>query len=122
MIRMIYCVMRREGVSLQDFRNYFDAEHKEMVCELARELNATDFNQSLTLMVERNFTMMVRRGTEMPYDGVIEIWWNNASEFDKITVAEGIQSKVDSVFNKASQYVDLTKSRIFFTEQPKVCF
>ena len=121
MVRMIYCVMRKEGVSLQDFRNYFDGEHKELVCELAKELKATEFSQSLTLMVERNFTMMIRRGTEMPYDGVIEMWWDNATGFEKISENAETQRKTDNFFNQASQYVDLTKSRMCFTEQPKSC-
>lgn len=121
MIRMIYCVMRKEGVSLQDFRDYFDGEHQEQVCKVAKELKAVDFKQSLTLMVERNFTVMVRRGTEMPYDGVIEMWWDNAVELEKTMETDEAQSKAESFFARENQYFDLSHSRIFFTEQPKSC-
>ena len=121
MVRMIYCVMRREGVTLQDFRDYFNGEHKDLVCEVARELKATEFKQSLTLMVERNFTVMVRRGTEMPYDGVIELWWDNAAELEETMKSEEAQTKAEIFFSQSSPYIDLTRSQIFFTEQPKSC-
>jgi hypothetical protein len=44
---MIYCIMRREDVSLQDFRNYFEGERRELVCQAVKELNAVDFKKSL---------------------------------------------------------------------------
>jgi hypothetical protein len=113
--------MRREDVSLQDFRNYFEGKHRELTCQAAEELNATEFTQSLTLMVERNFMVMVRRGTEMPYDGVIEMWWENAADFDKVAETEEAQKKADAFFSQASEFFDLSKSRMFFTEQPKSC-
>ncbi len=80
MVRMVYCAMRKEAVSLREFRGYFDGEHKELVCDLARALQAVDFRQSLTLMIEENFAVMVERGTGMPYDGVIELWWDNSAQ------------------------------------------
>ncbi len=121
MVRMMYCIMRRDDVSLQDFRNYFEGEHRDLICQAAKELNASDFTQSLTLMVERNFTVMVRRGTEMPYDAVIEMWWENAAELDKTMETEEAQEKAGTFFSQASEYIDLSKSRMFFTEQPKSC-
>ena len=121
MVRMIYCVMRRDDVSLQDFRKYFEGEHRDLVCQAAEELKATQFTQSLTLMVERNFMVMVRRGTEMPYDAVIEMWWDNATDLDTILETDEAQKKAEEFFGQASKYIDLTKSRMFFTEQPKSC-
>jgi len=121
MVRMVFCVMRREEVSLQHFRNFFNGEHQEMICQIAKDLGAVKFSQCLTLMVERNFMVMVQRGTEMPYDGVIELWWNNAAEFDKIMESASAKEKTERFFQRASQFIDLSKSRIFFTEQPRSC-
>ena len=121
MVRMVYCVTRLEGVSLQDFRNYFDGEHKNLICQAAKELNAIEFKQSLTLLVERNFKLMVRRGTERPYDAVIELAWENAAEIEKIFETEEAQQRAERFFSQASEFIDLSKSRIFFTEQPRSC-
>lgn len=121
MIRMLYCIMRRDGIPLKDFRAYFEGEHRDLACEAARHLNATEFTQSLTLMVERNFTFMVRRGTEMPYDGVIELWWENAAELERMLDSEETQIWAEDLFRQADTYIDFSRSRIFFTEQPKPC-
>ena len=121
MVRMMYCIMRRDDVSLQDFRKYFEGEHRDLICQAAKELNAKEFTQSLTLMVERNFTVMVRRGTEMPYDAVIEMWWENASELDKVMETEEAQERAGAFFEQAGAYIDFSRSRMFFNEQPKSC-
>lgn len=121
MVRMIYCVMRRDEIPLNEFRDFFEGEHRELFHEAAEKLNAIDFKQSLTLMIERNFTVMVRRGTEMPYDGVIELWWKNAAELEKKMETEESQNWAEMLFKKSERYIDLSKSRMFFTEQPKTC-
>jgi hypothetical protein len=72
-------------------------------------------------MVERNFTVMVRRGTEMPYDGVIEMWWDNAAELEKTMETNDAQNRAEDFFNQSNEYTDLKRSRIFFTEQLKSC-
>ncbi len=121
MVRMLYCIMRRDDIPLKDFRNYFEGEHRELVCQAAEELKALRVTQSLTLMVERNFMVMVRRGTEMPYDAVIEMWWENAAEFDRVMETEQAQGKAETFFTRTGDYIDFSRSRIFFTEQPKQC-
>ncbi len=121
MVRMVYCAMRKEAVSLREFRGYFDGEHKELVCDLARALQAVDFRQSLTLMIEENFAVMVERGTGMPYDGVIELWWDNSADLEQAMSTEEAQLKAENLFRQADQFIDFAKSRIFFTEQPQSC-
>ena len=121
MVRMIYCIMRREDVSLRNFRTFFNGEHKELVCQAAKHLKSVKFSQCLTLMVERNFLVMVRRGTEMPYDAVVELWWENAAEFDRIMETDAALKKTEELFTKSGRYIDFSKSRIFFTEQPRSC-
>lgn len=118
MVRMIYCVMSREDISLQDFREFFNGDHKLLMSVAARELGAVDYKQSLTLQVDRNFTIMYRRGTELPYDGIIEMWWENAAKLEGIMESEEILIQAEEIFSEASQYIDLSRSRIFFTEQP----
>jgi len=119
MVRMLYCVMREDSVSLKDFRNYFDGEHQKLISEAAQILNATGFQQSLTLMIDQNFAFMVERGTGMPYDGVIELWWNNPGDLEKIMATEEVQAKAEDLFRQANRYIDMSRSKLFFTEQPK---
>ena len=122
MVRMVYCVMRKEGVSLKDFREYFTTTHRDEVCTIARKLKAKKTSQSLSLMVEEGFTLMARRGTAAPYDGVNEIWWDNAQDFYQNIETGEFQQFADQFFSDEEEFIDLHKSRIFFTEQPQDCF
>lgn len=117
MVRMVYCVMRKEGVSLKIFREYFVTTHRDRICAIAKQLNAKKISQSLSLMVEEGFLLMARRGTAAPYDGMNEIWWDNSRDF-----AENVDTvQVEQFFEEEGAYIDLQQSRIFFTEQPQDC-
>lgn len=121
MVRMIYCVMRKDGVSVKAFREYFVSAHKDKICAVAKRLKAKKFSQSLALMVEEGFLLMARRGTAAPYDGINEIWWDSARDFsDNVNAAE-IESILEQFFAGEEQFIDLHQSRIFFTEQPQDC-
>ena len=121
MVRMIYCVMRKEGVSVKDFRDYFVSTHKDKICAVARQLKAKKFSQSLALMVEEGFMLMARRGTASPYDGINEIWWDSSRDFSKNISAAEIDQVLEQFFSGEEAFIDLHRSRLFFTEQPQDC-
>ena len=121
MVRMIYCVMRKEGVSVKAFRDYFVSTHKDKICAVARQLKAKKFSQSLALMVEEGFMLMARRGTAPPYDGINEIWWDSARDFSKQVNAIEIEQVLEQFFSGEEEFIDLHRSRLFFTEHPQDC-
>lgn len=120
MVRMVYCVMRKEGVALKAFREYFVSTHRDRLAGVARKLKARRYTQSLALMVEEGFLLMARRGTTPPYDGVNEIWWESARDFADHTPDE-MERLLDEFFAGEEDYIDLRRSTLFFTEQPQDC-
>lgn len=121
MVRMIYCVMRKEGVSVKNFRDYFVSTHRDKICAVARQLKAKKFSQSLALMVEEGFMLMARRGTASPYDGINEIWWDSARDFSKQVKMNELEQILEQFFAGEEEFIDLHRSRLFFTEQPQDC-
>lgn len=121
MVRMVYCVMRKEGVSVKDFREYFVTTHRDKICAAARQLKARKFGQSLALMVEEGFLLMARRGTAPPYDGINELWWDSARDFSENVSTVEVEQVLSQFFSDEEAFIDLHQSRLFFTEQPQEC-
>lgn len=117
MVRLIYCVNRREVVSIGEFRRFWNDEH---FAELYREYNkvfkTAAIKKSLVLKVPMNIAISERQGMRKPYDGVIEIWWHDAKELVAINEtpeAEELRRKIAEYENK---FVDKSRSTLFFTE------
>lgn len=117
MIRLVYCVSRREDISPEDFRRYWqDEQYASLLTEFTKLYRASRYDQNLTLNIQMNVQIMERQGTGSPHDGVLEIWWNSAKELTAInesTEAEELKRKIRQY---EEHFIDRSLSKIFFTE------
>ena len=79
MIKFVQCVRRRPGLSKEEFQEHW-AAYSRQVKAIAAASNATRSMLSRSLQVERNIEIIQDRGTKAPYDGMVEIWWQNGNE------------------------------------------
>ena len=118
MVKYIYCITRREGMSREDFQTYWREKHGEFIKGLARTLRATKYVQSHTLDTPINQNIAEGRGLETPwYDGVTEIWWESMDDFiASVSTPEGAEAAKRYIADEAN-FVDFSKSRAFLTEE-----
>lgn len=117
MIRLVYCVSRREDASVEDFRRFWgDAHFSDLYNEYSRVFKTTGIKRNLVLKVPMNAIIMDRQGMRKPYDGVIEIWWDSAKEL----VAANDTPEAVELRRKIAEYedrfIDKSRSTLFFTE------
>ena len=73
-------------------------------------------SRNLVLKVPMNITMLERQGMREPYDGIIEMWWESAEDLialNETSEAEGFRENMRAY---ESQFVDKSRSTIFFSE------
>ena len=113
MIKFIQCVRRKPNVSGAEFRRYWEA-YREKVQALAQASQAVRFAMSTTLQVEENITIMMSRGTDQPYDGLVEIWWRKGPDAIQILNTPETQARVKAIRRLQEEFMDLGKSSFFF--------
>lgn len=117
MIRLVRCLKRRSDVTAEAFRRFWnDAEYLELSEQICNATKAVRITRNLTLQVELNRALMEFHDQDEPYDGVVEIWWQNAQVLTA-AIAEQDASDIQLRYNAfEDDYIDRSASSFFFTE------
>lgn len=117
MIRFIHCVKSRADISAGDFRHCWNSpEFSGLWDRLILLTGARHCERNLTLLIELNTQLMDERGAGDPFDGLIEVWWDDAREFEEKVTSDAFQELLQEMETYQSQFIDFTASRRFFTE------
>jgi len=117
MIRFIHCMKARPDVSLEAFREFWHgAEFNQQLSELAVIIGPRKIHRSLTLQVDANNQLQIERGAKLPYDAVLEIWFDNAASLQQVTGLIETKSLLKEMEALQAEFVDFSASTRFFTE------
>ena len=120
MIKLIYCITRREDVSEAEFYRYWLEDHGPLVKSVAADIGACRYVQSHTTMPEMNALLQSGRGLEPPYDGITEVWWASQEEFERGSGSpEGVAAAARLVEDE-STFIDFSRSRVFMSEEHEI--
>lgn len=117
MIKFVYCVRRRADVSPEEFRKYWLEKHGPFVRSFAEVMGARRYVQSHTLDSPLNQAAQLPRGTAEPYDGITEIWWDNAEVLVSALQRPEFNEANRRLAEDEGRFVDLPRSSVFFTEE-----
>jgi hypothetical protein len=116
-IRYINCLRKKPGMSDAEFRKYWcNDRFNELVGQVAALSSAVRHAKNLALRVQATERLIQDRGIGEPYDGLIEYWWQDASQLmDKYQSPE-VAALLQDMSAYQAQFIDLSRSTAFFTE------
>ena len=117
MIKLVYCLRRRNDVPSEEFRRYWLEEHGPRVRGFAEALRARKYVQSHTIESELNQLLSDSRGMEAHYDGITEVWWDGMKELEAGFGSPEGQAASSDLIEDEARFIDLARSRIFLTEE-----
>jgi uncharacterized protein (TIGR02118 family) len=117
MIKFVYCVRRRSGLSPEEFRTYWLERHGPLVRSLAKALRAKRYVQSHTFDTPLSQIAQQTRGTADPYDGITEVWWDSAEELAAAMATPEGQEANRLLAEDEARFCDLPHSSVFFTTE-----
>ena len=122
MIRLIFVLRRKPGMSLTDFQQYWRSTHGPLVAKHSATLNILRYVQVHTLEDPVNDQLAGARGKmEPPYDGVAELWWNNREELTASFVSASGQAAGRELLEDEARFIDLPNSPLWFAhDYPQV--
>ena len=113
MSRIKYCqfIRRRPDHSAAEFRVVFD-RYVELAWPVARAVGATEIQVSLGLDLDENDAIMSVRGTEPPFDGMLEFYAPDvAGGLARIPV-----DQLDRMRAYQAEHFDLGRCSFFFAK------
>ena len=117
MVKLVYCIRRREDVSPEEFHRYWREEHGPLVRSVAGAIGAVRYVQSHTVAPELNAILRESRGSAEPYDGIAEIWWESLGALETSMQTPESQDAQRRLLEDESTFIDVARSAVFMTEE-----
>tara|TARA_B100000809_G_scaffold265220_1_gene323362 strand:+ start:2968 stop:3327 length:360 start_codon:yes stop_codon:yes gene_type:complete len=117
MIRLLRCIKKRDDISDMEFRRFWEsAEYNDIFTSYVNASEGISVQMNLVLKIDLNNHIQMMRGTQEPYDGIIELFWPSAkSAAALLSTAKGKQLIIE-LAQYENQFVDITHSSISITE------
>jgi len=120
MIKLVYCLRKRDDIEPDRFYRYWREEHGPRVKTVAEAIGASRNVQSHTTLPELNGLMIESRGLQAPYDGVTEVWWETMSALELgMSSPSGAEAQRKLIEDEA-RFIDFSRSRVFMTEEHQI--
>jgi uncharacterized protein (TIGR02118 family) len=120
MIKLVYCVRKREDVADEEFRRYWLEEHGPLVKGFQQAMHAARYVQSHTIDPESNELLRASRGSAPAYDGITEVWWNTREEFEAGLASDGGRNAAVALLDDERNFIDTGASSLFMTEEHEI--
>ena len=115
MLRLIYCLRRKPGLSVEEFQRYWREVHAPLVLDRAKLLGVERYIQAHTGMPEVNAALQGRNGgSPEPFDGVAELWFETLDAMASEDPA--VQQAAADLLNDEQNFIDLPNSPLWIAQ------
>lgn len=122
MIRLVFLLRRKPGLSLAEFSDRWRLDHGPLVAAHQRALGMVRYTQSHRLDDPINAALArARDGMEEPYDGVAELWWESEEAFRASGATDVGRRAGVALLADEAEFIDLAASPLWLAhEYPQV--
>lgn len=117
MVKLVFCLRRREGLSREEFQRIWLEEHGPLVRKHAGPLGIRRYVQVHTDETPFNQVVQESRGAPDAYDGVAELWWDSLEAMVEAGATEARLAAAAELTEDERRFIDHQRSPIFFAEE-----
>lgn len=117
MIKLVFCLKRKDGLSREEFQRYWRETHAPLVASVAKTLNIRRYHQLHTMDAALNATIRASRDAPEEYDGVAELWWDSLESLAAPGRTDEGRAAGALLLEDERRFIDLEHSPLFFTEE-----
>ena len=121
MIKLVFTIRRREGMTREEFQRYWREQHAPLVKRHAETLRIRRYVQTHARETELDAVMAGLRGSEPGvYDGVAELWWDSLEDLAAAASSEAGQAAAAELVEDEERFIDLPRSPIWLGDEHEV--
>jgi len=121
MIKLVFTVRRKPGMSREDFQRYWYDQHGPLVRSRAEALRIRRYVQTHLLEGELNGYLARSRGSEPErYDGVAELWWDSMEDYLAAGTSPEGRAAAAELLKDERSFIDLESSPLWLGEERSV--
>ena len=120
MIKLVFCLRRKDGLSREEFQTYWRETHAPLVASVAETLNIRRYVQVHTMDAEFNAVIRASRQAPEEFDGVAELWWDSLETLAAPGQTEEGRAAGATLLDDERRFIDLEHSPLFFTSEHEI--
>jgi uncharacterized protein (TIGR02118 family) len=118
MIKLVFTIRRREGMTREEFQNYWRDQHAPLVERHAEALRIRRYVQTHARDTPLDEELAGSRGSRpRAYDGVAELWWDSLDDLIEGSTSEDGQVAGQALLEDERRFIDLANSPIWLGEE-----
>jgi uncharacterized protein (TIGR02118 family) len=118
MIKLVFTLRRREGMTREEFQRYWREQHAPLVKRHADALNIRRYVQVHARDTDLDEAIVGPRGSEPRfYDGVAELWWDSLEELVAAFSSDAGQAAGRELLEDEQRFIDLPRSPLWLGEE-----
>jgi uncharacterized protein (TIGR02118 family) len=118
LIKLVFSIRRRQGMTREEFQRYWRDEHARLVERHAEVLRIRRYVQTHLRETDADEAISEARGSEPgQYDGVAELWWESVEELLAASSSDEGQIAAAALLDDERRFIDLPNSPIWLGEE-----
>jgi uncharacterized protein (TIGR02118 family) len=118
MIKLVFTLRRREGMTREEFQRYWREEHAPLVERHADTLRIRRYVQTHAHETDVDGVLSTSRGSEPGFfDGVAELWWDSLEDLLAAYSNEAGQAAGAELLADEQRFIDLPRSPLWLGEE-----
>jgi hypothetical protein len=120
MIKLTYCLRRRDDLTRSEFQQYWLGTHAGLVAERAEELEIRRYVQVHTMDLPGLHEAFQKRndGSPEPFDGVAELWFDDLDSLGRTD--EERRKAADELLKDERNFIDLSRSPMWMSHETQI--
>jgi uncharacterized protein (TIGR02118 family) len=117
-IKLVFTIRRRDGMSREDFQRYWREQHAPLVKRHAEVLRIRRYVQTHARDTALDEALAGSRASEPRYyDGVAELWWDSVDDLLEASTSDEGQAAGQELLEDERRFIDLASSRLWLGEE-----
>jgi uncharacterized protein (TIGR02118 family) len=118
MIKLVFTLRRREGMTREEFQRYWREEHAPLVQRHAEVLRIRRYVQVHLRETDLDEAISVPRGSQpRSHDGVAELWWDSLDDLTSAFTTEAGLAAAAELLEDERRFIDLPESPLWLGEE-----
>ena len=118
MVKLVFSLRRREGMSREEFQRYWREQHAPIVKRHAETLRIRRYVQVHARETPIDDALSASRESEPGYfDGVAELWWDSLEDLIAAYSSEPGQAAGAELLEDERRFIDLPRSPLWLGEE-----
>ncbi len=122
MVKLVFLAYRKEGMSAEEFQDYWENQHAPLVKSLADSVGIRRYVQTYAIDTPLNVAFSEARGMEFetPPDGIAEAWWDSLEALEEAFAGPDGEKAGATLVEDESKFLDFSRCSAYLSGEREI--